>query len=767
MFFRYLKFIAPLQSERHTTDTVNKVSKLFHFVQERRGMDMSKSDINALHHLDSIQAYFARLSNDLEGKSTGYALQPSAFKNELQAFDHFQKFAQSDLNLATTDKALYTSIRTNLHQLICQLKKVNSRDAAHVDLQRIEHQQSTDSDLDFRHFLDAFTANVAIQDRVRDIMLKYGSHDSSVGRNDSEEEYRFFTRYLVVAVFLCQFQRPGVAKGFTVSNFLNAKSHDGKGYLISISDHKNRTHSLANVIVPAPLFKALNIYFRRFRQPDINGAENSVKFFRTWRSRKPIPNVSKEIKSFQLAFGLPTVTCTENRHAVESRAVTVATPDQLLALESMLNHSSSTAKRYYRGHANVSKAYKDRHQVSNLLNTLCGSSSGIATSSSGTEPSTSVTPPSSSVIESSSSLVSAIIPLTDTASLDSVSVSSRSSGEPTGSFSVDTLKNLLLEAFPPSVQAKCPTQKEALDALKDSLYFRHQEGLFDETGKLTGDGSSLVKKCTSHWRERKLHEYALHFLEHKRYSRDIKFNEVLSLLEKAYPELHNKEDGPGVFSNRTNVVAKHFFSLLRKREHPTGRKTRTMNLSLQTPSSTIMQHVQLQTWPGLFKKGPLPNRGFGVFTTQDFNKGDLVIDYGGCYRTGKEGDVIYKNSPPEAMGYMFNFKFGSSRHYRDATYDDGKLGRLMNHSKCCFNVKGNPVDFDRSGKPIILFTATRDIGPNEELLFDYNDAHSSAEFLSSCPRCQADDPLRNDTCVATTSVEAPVRPPAGKRQRRN
>ena len=54
----------------------------------------------------------------------------------------------------------------------------------------------------------------------------------------------------------------------------------------------------------------------------------------------------------------------------------------------------------------------------------------------------------------------------------------------------------------------------------------------------------------------------------------------------------------------------------------------------------------------------------------------------------------------------------------DATHDDGRLGRLVNHSSRSPNVKTTIVEVDDN--PHLILTAAKDIKA-KELLYDYGD----------------------------------------------
>ena len=60
----------------------------------------------------------------------------------------------------------------------------------------------------------------------------------------------------------------------------------------------------------------------------------------------------------------------------------------------------------------------------------------------------------------------------------------------------------------------------------------------------------------------------------------------------------------------------------------------------------------------------------------------------------------------------------------DATVDDKRPGRFINHSKQ-HNIKPKLVVLDDKPR-ILFFFATRDIDQGEELLYDYNDCSKEA-----------------------------------------
>ena len=65
----------------------------------------------------------------------------------------------------------------------------------------------------------------------------------------------------------------------------------------------------------------------------------------------------------------------------------------------------------------------------------------------------------------------------------------------------------------------------------------------------------------------------------------------------------------------------------------------------------------------------------------------------------------------------------------DATKDNGRLGRLLNHSKTSSNVVTKLMEVD--GHPYLCLAAARDIRVGEELEYDYGER--SKQVLESHP----------------------------------
>jgi len=72
--------------------------------------------------------------------------------------------------------------------------------------------------------------------------------------------------------------------------------------------------------------------------------------------------------------------------------------------------------------------------------------------------------------------------------------------------------------------------------------------------------------------------------------------------------------------------------------------------------------------------------------TRPFHPQEVVCNYNGKLLSHKEGKAAYEATPPDAMGYMFQFKHKGIPMWMDSTEEQAGPGRLINHSKCHANV---------------------------------------------------------------------------------
>lgn len=114
-------------------------------------------------------------------------------------------------------------------------------------------------------------------------------------------------------------------------------------------------------------------------------------------------------------------------------------------------------------------------------------------------------------------------------------------------------------------------------------------------------------------------------------------------------------------------------------------------------------------------------KGKGVVATEWFEKDDFLLRYYGKLTSRKEG--LRREKALERRGksdsFLYFFKCDSKSYCVDATFDDGRKGRLVNHSRIRPNCRMRV--FLVNGEPALVLVATRDIMPGEEVLYDYGE----------------------------------------------
>ena len=126
----------------------------------------------------------------------------------------------------------------------------------------------------------------------------------------------------------------------------------------------------------------------------------------------------------------------------------------------------------------------------------------------------------------------------------------------------------------------------------------------------------------------------------------------------------------------------------------------------------------------------VPGKVWGVFPKSSlfhmFHEGEYVCEYVGERISMEEGKK--RQAEMEERGdnrcYIFEVEHRRKRFCIDATNDDGRMGRLINHSRLHPNLRRSTLDIDNDVH-LVLF-ALRDIPHGEELLYDYNDRSKQA-----------------------------------------
>ena len=120
-------------------------------------------------------------------------------------------------------------------------------------------------------------------------------------------------------------------------------------------------------------------------------------------------------------------------------------------------------------------------------------------------------------------------------------------------------------------------------------------------------------------------------------------------------------------------------------------------------------------------------KGKGVISTRFIKRGEFICEYVGellTHEQAMEREDVY-NKRGLKVGYMFYFQSKGKRCCIDATQDNGRMGRLINHSRLDANLKPRLIVVD--DVPRLFFTATRDITANTELQYPYGE--NRAEIL--------------------------------------
>ena len=114
-------------------------------------------------------------------------------------------------------------------------------------------------------------------------------------------------------------------------------------------------------------------------------------------------------------------------------------------------------------------------------------------------------------------------------------------------------------------------------------------------------------------------------------------------------------------------------------------------------------------------------KGRGVFASSDIPKGQFVVEYAGEHislEEAKRRDQEYEKDSTKGS-FLYYFKSKDKTCCIDATEENDRLGRLINHSKKKANLIAKVFDFDPS--PRVIFISACDIPRGSELLYDYGD----------------------------------------------
>eukprot|EP00118_Oscarella_pearsei_P001794 m.8493 g.8493 ORF g.8493 m.8493 type:complete len:242 (+) comp20630_c0_seq1:82-807(+) len=120
------------------------------------------------------------------------------------------------------------------------------------------------------------------------------------------------------------------------------------------------------------------------------------------------------------------------------------------------------------------------------------------------------------------------------------------------------------------------------------------------------------------------------------------------------------------------------------------------------------------------------DKGRSVFAVRSFKAGDLICEYSGDLISKEEAEKREdKYAGDSTCGcYMYYFKWKGKCWCLDATKDNGRKGRLLNHAKLKPNVNTKLLEVD--GRLCLSLIAKRNIKEDEELLYDYGERAKKA-----------------------------------------
>ncbi|XP_047189259.1 uncharacterized protein LOC118313196 isoform X2 [Scophthalmus maximus] len=114
-------------------------------------------------------------------------------------------------------------------------------------------------------------------------------------------------------------------------------------------------------------------------------------------------------------------------------------------------------------------------------------------------------------------------------------------------------------------------------------------------------------------------------------------------------------------------------------------------------------------------------KGRGIFTSAPFEKGDFLVEYRGELITKQECERRQRVYHDHLKVFMFEFHFNGKLWCVDASTEDGSFGRVVNDDH--LNPNARMKYFTVKGKPHLCLFAVRDIGPGEEITYNYGDSN--------------------------------------------
>ncbi|XP_073532291.1 N-lysine methyltransferase KMT5A isoform X2 [Phyllobates terribilis] len=223
--------------------------------------------------------------------------------------------------------------------------------------------------------------------------------------------------------------------------------------------------------------------------------------------------------------------------------------------------------------------------------------------------------------------------------------------------------------------------------------------------------------------------------EHKQ--NECSSTEAISDQNQSAPETHKKSSLPladkkselqkmvKAKSNRRKVQGTKSPNRKVTDYFPVRRSCRKSKKDLETEEKKRIDDLILNGTEEGMKVDVIADKGRGVIATQNFQRGEFVVEYHGDLietTDAKRREALYAEDSSTGC-YMYYFQYLNKTYCVDATKETNRLGRLINHSK---NGNCHTKLHDINNIPHLILIASRDIKAGEELLYDYGDRSKSS-----------------------------------------
>jgi len=191
-----------------------------------------------------------------------------------------------------------------------------------------------------------------------------------------------------------------------------------------------------------------------------------------------------------------------------------------------------------------------------------------------------------------------------------------------------------------------------------------------------------------------------------------------------------KQNNDTTFSQDVDDLSSKTSKLLMTDYYPIRKSNRKTKAEIQKENEDSIISAVINKMEIGLKVVEFPNKGRGVVSTKEFQKGDFVVEYAGDIVSWEEAgkrEEEYANNPQVGC-YMYYYTAGGKNYCVDATAETGRFGRLFNHSRKKPNCHTKLVWIpnEQEPDPRLALHAKRDIAIGEELTFDYGDRDKKA-----------------------------------------